>query len=308
MKELLVEKYRPKKFEDWVGNNKDVEILKDMVRKEKNIPHLLLVGSPGTGKTSLAYIIKNELDAEMMEINASDDRGIDVIRGKVKFFVKTGGVKFKILLLDEADMLTEESQHALRRMMEKYSQSCRFILTANYENKIIDAIKSRVKVIRLERLTKENIKTILKRVIDGEGILIDSNVIDRLAELANGDARKAINILESGLVDKKFDSSTLEKVGDVGKMLNFLLEGRFEDSLRELDLILQTTDEREVINLIFNSLLLNTPQINNKIKYVVGVKLAEYEDRLTRSAYPYIQLYSLLVELMYLFRKGSEQK
>ena len=308
MKELLVEKYRPKKFEDWVGNNKDVEILKDMVRKEKNIPHLLLVGSPGTGKTSLAYIIKNELDAEMMEINASDDRGIDVIRGKVKFFVKTGGVKFKILLLDEADMLTEESQHALRRMMEKYSQSCRFILTANYENKIIDAIKSRVKVIRLERLTKENIKTILKRVIDGEGILIDSNVIDRLAELANGDARKAINILESGLVDKKFDSSTLEKVGDVGKMLNFLLEGRFEDSLRELDLILQTTNEREVINLIFNSLLLNTPQINNKIKYVVGVKLAEYEDRLTRSAYPYIQLYSLLVELMYLFRKGSEQK
>ena len=308
MKELLVEKYRPKKFEDWVGNNKDVEILKDMVRKEKNIPHLLLVGSPGTGKTSLAYIIKNELDAEMMEINASDDRGIDVIRGKVKFFVKTGGVKFKILLLDEADMLTEESQHALRRMMEKYSQSCRFILTANYENKIIDAIKSRVKVIRLERLTKENIKTILKRVIDGEGIMIDSNVIDRLAELANGDARKAINILESGLVDKKFDSSTLEKVGDVGKMLNFLLEGRFEDSLRELDLILQTTNEREVINLIFNSLLLNTPQINNKIKYVVGVKLAEYEDRLTRSAYPYIQLYSLLVELMYLFRKGSEQK
>jgi len=194
----LIEKYRPSKLDD-IKNQDDIKnIFMDMV-KNRNIPHMIFYGSAGTGKTSTAIAICKQLYKEIysdnvLELNASDERGIRVVREKIKTFSqKATDSDFKIIILDEADAMTSDSQFALRRIIEKYSVNTRFILICNYINKIIPPLLSRCAVFRFKTMSSDNIGDILKNIMEKENILIDDKNMNKLIK---EDLRKSINNLQ----------------------------------------------------------------------------------------------------------------
>src|SRR5660397_34443 len=201
--EIWIEKYRPKKLDDVVGQVEVIKRLKSYVQS-RNLPHLLFSGPPGVGKTASAICVARELFGDdwlnnFTELNASDERGIDVVRTKIKNFARTaplGEAEFKIIFLDEADALTSDAQSALRRTMEKYTSSCRFILSCNYSSKIIEPIQSRCAVFRFRQLKEKDIKLYLTRIAKSEKIDLSDDAADALVHVAAGDMRKAVNSLQ----------------------------------------------------------------------------------------------------------------
>jgi DNA polymerase III delta prime subunit len=194
----LIEKYRPSRLND-IKNHDDIKnIFMDMV-KNRNIPHMIFYGSPGTGKTSTSIAIckqlyKDTYSDNVLELNASDERGIRVVREKIKTFSqKSADNDFKIIILDEADAMTSDSQFALRRIIEKYSVNTRFILICNYINKIITPILSRCTVFRFKTMTYDNIVTLLKTIMEKENIIINEK---NMHKLIKDDLRKSINNLQ----------------------------------------------------------------------------------------------------------------
>ena len=181
--EIWTEKYRPKKYDGIVGQDSVVKRVKSLT-DSLNIPHLLFAGPAGTGKSTLALIVVRELFGEnwkenYLELNASDERGINIVREKVKDFARTkslGKVSFKIIFLDEADALTPEAQQALRRTMENYSSTCRFIMSCNYSSKIIEPIQSRCVVFRFRQLDKKDIIEIIDKI--AKDFPVELNVFD----------------------------------------------------------------------------------------------------------------------------------
>ena len=202
--EIWTEKYRPAVFSEMVGQEDIIKKIHSLTNS-LNIPHLLFAGPAGIGKSSLALIIVKELFEKnwrdnYLELNASDERGINVIREKVKNFARTkslGNVPFKIIFLDEADALTPEAQQALRRTMENYSATCRFILSCNYSSKIIDPIQSRCAIFRFKLLEKKEIEKYLRRIEQNEKLSITPEAIELLYEGSEGDCRRATNLLQS---------------------------------------------------------------------------------------------------------------
>jgi DNA polymerase III delta prime subunit len=194
----LIEKYRPSKLED-IQNQDDIKnIFIDMV-KNRNLPHMIFYGGAGTGKTSTAIAIckqlyKDNYNDYVLELNASDERGIRVVREKIKTFSqKAVDNDFKIIILDEADAMTSDSQFALRRIIEKYSINTRFFLICNYINKIIPPLLSRCAVFRFKTMNNLEIETILRNIMNKEGIIIDKSNINKIIK---DDLRKSINNLQ----------------------------------------------------------------------------------------------------------------
>src|SRR3990167_714296 len=196
---LWTEKYRPKTFNDFVGIDKYKSIV-ELCNTPFKLPHFLFVGRAGIGKTTFAKIIIKTLNADYLLLNASDETGIDTIRGKVKTFAKTLSLNSnvpKIIFLDEADFLSQNAQGALRGIIEDYSKSCRFILSVNYENKIIDALCSRLTRIPFGDYSKEDILQHLIKICEKENIKYEREALNKIIDLNFPDIRSIIKILQS---------------------------------------------------------------------------------------------------------------
>ena len=215
---LWVEKYRPDTLEVYVGN--------DMVRAKieqyittQDIPHLLFYGTAGTGKTTAAKILVKNIECDYMFINASDERGIDTVRDKIKGFASTVGFKpLKIVVLDEADFLGREAQPALRNMMEAYSATTRFILTANYIERIIDPLVSRTQVYKLTPPSKKDAALKLSDILKNEGVEYDKQTIVQIVNAYYPDLRKIINTAQLQTRDGKLHVSVEELIGQDMKL------------------------------------------------------------------------------------------
>lgn len=309
---IWTERYRPIKFEEVFGQDEIVKRVKNLTNS-LNIPHMLFAGAAGTGKSTLAIIVARELFKEYwkenyLELNASDARGIDVIRQEVKNFARTkslGSVPFKIIFLDEADALTKEAQQALRRTMENYTSTCRFILSCNYSSKIIDPIQSRCVVFRFKLLEKKDVEKVIKRIIETEKLVIDEKGIQAIYEGSEGDCRRAINLLQASAsispnVTEEIVNILLSnaKPKDIKIVLDYALSGDFEKAREKLleVMLKESISGTDVIKVIQKEIW--NLNIDPEIKVRLTEKTGEAEFRLVEGSDEFIQLEALLASFV----------
>ena len=310
MDDIWIEKYRPKTLSDVAGQTHIIERLQAYV-KRKNVPHLIFAGPAGTGKTTSALALSKELFGEtwkqnFSELNASDERGIGIIRGKIKNFARTapiGDNPFKIIFLDEADSLTSDAQAALRRTIEKYTHICRFILSVNYSSKIIEPIQSRCTVFRFRPLNASDVKKYMRRIAKKEKLEITADGLETLIFVSQGDLRKAINVLQVGAsvsdtitAELLYETSATAKPGDVQQLINTALSGDFMAARKQLYslLIEYGLSGEDIIKQIHRCIYdLSIPDIS-KIKLIDYT--GEIEFRLTEGSNEHIQLETLLAQ------------
>ncbi len=312
MYSIWTEKYRPQTFRDFKGQEKIVERVKAMV-DQKNIGNFLFTGPAGVGKSSMALIIAKTLFGEywkqnFLELNASDDRGIDIVRNEIKDFARLksiGHVPFKIIFLDECDSLTKEAQQALRRTMENYTSSTRFLLSCNYSSKIIDPIQSRCTIFRFKPLEKKDFEEIISLIAKGESLKVDKKSLDALYEVCDGDARRMKNILQSCAALSKnitedliYDLVSAARPKEVKEVLEIAVKGDFiqarnklldvmlQHGLSGLDIIKQI--QKEIWNL----------KISDEKKVQLIDKCGDIEFRMVEGSDEFIQLESLLANFI----------
>jgi len=305
---IWTEKYRPKQFSELLGQDEIVKRVQNLV-KSLNIPHLMFAGPAGTGKSSLALIIVKNLFGDSwkenyLELNASDTRGIDVIRQQVKNFARTkslGKVPFKVIFLDEADALTREAQQALRRTMENFTSTCRFILSCNYSSKIIDPIQSRCAIFRFKLLERKDIFKKLRDIADKEKLAISETALTALYEASEGDCRRAINLLQAtasismSITESLVNTITSSaKPSDIKIVLEYALSGDFLKSKEKLlDIMLrESISGTDVIKAIQKEIW--NLQIEPDLKVKLTEKIGEIEFRLVEGSDEFIQLEALL--------------
>jgi replication factor C small subunit len=313
MEEIWIEKYRPNILDDVVGQEDIVERLKAYV-SAKNVPHMMFAGPAGTGKTTCALALAKELFGETWkqnfnELNASDERGINIIRGKIKDFARTapiGKTQFKIIFLDEADNLTNDAQSALRRTIEKYSHICRFVLSVNYSSKIIEPIQSRCTIFRFNPLKPENIKKYIRKIGSEEKLEIAPDGLETIIYISKGDMRKAINILQMGSSVKKkitaeliYETTTTAKPEDVKNLINLALSGNFMAARNQLyDLLIKNgLSGEDIIKQIHQTIYDLTIPDENKI--ILIEKTGEIEFRLIEGSNAHIQLETLIARFVF---------
>ena len=309
---IWTEKYRPSKFDELVGQQEIIKRVSSLVQS-LNIPHLLFAGPAGTGKSTLALITVKELFKERwkenyLELNASDERGIDVVRQKVKDFARTKAIEnipFKVIFLDEADALTKEAQQALRRTMENYSNTCRFILSCNYSSRIIDPIQSRCVLFRFKLLEKKDISQVIKRIAEKEKLIVKDEAFETIYESSEGDCRRAINILQStASISPDINSEMIRmitanaKPKDIKVVLDYALAGDFVNSRDKLlDVMLkESISGTDIIKAIQKEIW--NLQIEPEIKVRLTEKTGEVEFRLTEGSDEFVQLQALLASFV----------
>lgn len=306
MKELWVEKYRPSKVDGYVWRDENQRRQVESWIKDKSIPHLLLSGSPGIGKTTMAKMLIHEIgieDYDVLEINASRQRGIDEVRDKITQFISMIPFgPFKVVLLDEADYLTHEAQAAMRGVMEEYASTSRFILTCNHPNKIIPAIHSRCQQFHFEKIDQTEFTARVATILVEENVEFDLDVLDRFVSTTYPDLRKCINLVQqnvtdgkllspnqsdAGLSDWKFDMVDLFKAGKInearkmlcGKLRAEEMEGVYRWLYDNISLFGDEKTQDSVIMAIKQGLVDNTlvvdPEINLSATLIKIARLVE---------------------------------
>lgn len=310
MIDVWTEKYRPDSLDEVVNQESVISRLQAFV-EEDSIPHLMFAGPAGTGKTTSAIALAKDLYGDkwkqnFKEMNASEERGIDIVRENIKNFARTKPVSadYKIIFLDEADALTSDAQQALRRTMEQFSDNCRFILSCNYSSKIIDPIQSRCAVFRFNRLENEDIKPYIKRIAENEDFKITSDAVDAVLRVSDGDMRRITNVLQTAAIQRDkikeedvYGAAASLRPEEIVEVLETALEGDFmdaRDNLAEL-MIDRGLDGQDVINAVHREIF--DLDISDAAKLEIVENLGEYEFRIAEGGSSDIQIEALLAKI-----------
>jgi replication factor C small subunit len=307
---MWVEKYRPKKISE-VVNQKDIKgSLSALLKNQEEMPHLLFSGSAGVGKTTMALCISQEILGDKwkdytLELNASDERGINMVRERVKKFSRFAGldteIPFKIIILDEADEMTSDAQTALRRIIEDTAKFCRFILIANNISKIINPIQSRCAVFKFSQIEEKEITTHLKAVLKKENGKADEKGLKEIAEYAGGDLRHAINLLQTAAStgditqDSVKAAAGLTKTNDVEDVLKLAVSGKIQDSRNKMIELIKVYGMSESDFLKYINQALFSAKYDNLEE--LSQIIAKYDYRILVGSNPEIQLSAMLAEL-----------
>ena len=312
---MWVEKYRPKNLNEVVDLRDIVESLKSFMKNPKTMPHLMFAGIPGTGKTTLAICIAHELYGQnwknfTLELNASDERGIDTVRERIKDFSRYsragfGNIPFALIVLDECDQMTGPAQTALRRIMETSSRTSRFILICNQSSKIIEPIQSRCAIFRFSKLDRQAMIDHLHWISQQENVKLEPAAAERIVDFAEGDLRHAINALQTaaaykeGCIDEKTVSLVIGEASpmQVQQMIRKALFGDFIDARKKMYEIMGNYgfSGNEVIRQVQREIFKMsdlTPEQKAELSNIIG----EYDYRLTQGANSDIQLSALLAQ------------
>ena len=309
-REIWIEKYRPQTLDDIHGQEAIVERLQSYIAQD-DVPHLLFSGPAGIGKTTAATAIAREIYGEdnwrgnFLELNASDQRGIDVVRDRIKGFARSSfGGDFRIVFLDEADSLTDDAQSALRRTMEQFSDNTRFILSCNYSSKIIDPIQSRCAVFRFSPLSDEAVSGMVREIAAAEEIEVTDAGVDALVYAADGDMRRAINSLQAAattgdVVDEEavYAITATARPEEIESMVTDALDGDFARARSTLDMLLTETGMAggDVIDQLHRSVWEFDLSEREAVRLMERIGEADY--RIAEGANEQVQLESLLAAL-----------
>lgn len=309
-----VEKYRPKTLDEIVGQDHIIQRLKSYL-KEGNMPNLMFTGPAGVGKTTAALALSKSILGEywrqnFLELNASDSRGIDTVRKDIKNFcrLKAVGAPFRIIFLDEVDNMTKDAQHALRREMEMYTKTSSFILSCNYSSKIIDPVQSRCAIFRFTPVKGHQVIKRLEIIADSEKIKTTPGALESIVYFAEGDMRRAVNILQaSSSMGDINEESVLEVVSkakpkDVRKIINKALDGDFlgsRDLLREV-MVVQGTSGEDMITQIYQevSRMAMEGLLDENVYIDLIQNIGKYDYRIREGSNPRIQLEALLTKFL----------
>ena len=307
---MWVEKYRPKKLSDIVNQKEIIGSLSGLLKNQDEMPNLLFSGSAGVGKTTTAMCLSHEILGERwqdytLELNASDERGIGMVREKVKKFSRFAGldteIPFKIIILDEADEMTSDAQTALRRIIEDTAKFCRFILIANNISKIINPIQSRCAVFKFSQIDEKEIILHLKSVLKKEKGKADENGLKEIAAYAGGDLRHAINLLQTtastGQItqDSVKSAAGLTKTNDVANVLKLAVSGKIQDSRNKMIELVKVYGMSESDFLKYINQALFSEKFDNLEE--LSQIIAKYDYRILVGSNPEIQLSAMLAEL-----------
>ena len=307
---MWVEKYRPVNLSSIINQTEVIGSLKSLLKNTPEIPHLMFSGSAGVGKTTAAICLAREILGDRwkdhtLELNASDERGINMVRDRVKKFARFSGldvkIPFKIIILDEADEMTSDAQTALRRIIEDTARYCRFILIANNISKIIEPLQSRCAIFKFTRISEREVLPYLEEICKKEKVKFDQKGLKTIYSYSEGDMRHAINILQAvaslGIVNESNvkTSAGLSKVNDVGEILKLAIAGRLSDARNKMIEIIKVYGMSESDFLKYlneESYKIKTGKLDELLETI-----AKYDYRLIIGANPEIQLSALLAEL-----------